>query len=200
MWVAIRNCFMKWITQVLQSDVEKQRSVVSVAQREGTVLAICFLEMRTFLEYFYGSEFFFKTVTKFLVQKHMLKSFLLLQKFKYVFCDDSTLKFCTIEDIFVVLFLLRIFLFFSRSHYKPTKVCLYIYCILILYFPGRLCEARAFNKLRIYHTRPNQFNWSPENAHLGQRILGTQITTLGFFLGLITKIYINILCSVKFLN
>ena len=28
-----------------------------------------------------------------------------------------------------------------------------------------LREARAFNKLRRYHTRPSRFNWGPENVH-----------------------------------
>ena len=33
---------------------------------------------------------------------------------------------------------------------------------------GRPSEARDFNKLRRYHTRPIQFKWGPKNLHFGK--------------------------------
>ena len=37
------------------------------------------------------------------------------------------------------------------------------------------------DELRKYHTRPLRLNWGPENVRLEKRILGTQISMLGFF-------------------
>ena len=33
---------------------------------------------------------------------------------------------------------------------------------------GHPSEAPALTKLRRYHTRPNRFNWGPENVHFGK--------------------------------
>ena len=55
----------------------------------------------------------------------------------------------------------------------------------------RLSEARAFNELRRYHTRPSRYNWGPEMYIFWKRSLGTQISTLGFYFGLITEIETN---------
>ena len=50
---------------------------------------------------------------------------------------------------------------------------------------GRPSEARTFNELRRYHTRPSQLNWGPKNVQ--KRILGFQIINARI-VQLITKI------------
>ena len=58
---------------------------------------------------------------------------------------------------------------------------------------GHPCGARAFHKLRRYHSRTNRFTQGQKMYNLGKLILGTQISTAIFFL-LIRKIQIYTTC------